>query len=76
LAQRLVRILCSTCKEEDVLAEDLGMCDCGVCAECMELKDSCDCGDCDICAKNEEFDPLDGMGAEDLYDDVEADDLI
>ncbi len=62
--------------EKNELEKEPTMCDCGECAECIEETGSCNCGDCDICAKNEEVDPINGVETEDLYDDVNPEDLI
>ncbi len=61
---------------EDLDNKEPTMCDCGECAKCIEETGSCDCGDCDICEVSEEVNPMEIMDAEDVYDDLEPEDLI
>lgn len=57
--------------EEEFPAEP-NICDCGECAECIKTKGECTCGDCDVCIK---VDADKELEAEDLYDDVEQEDM-
>lgn len=56
--------------DEDVEELEPNVCDCGECEECIEKEGECTCGDCDICLKDEDSD------VEDLYDDLDPEDML
>ncbi len=64
-------------EEENIDNEDTSkeampdICDCGECEECIKETGECNCGDCEVCMKDAEE-----IDAEDLFDDVEAEDLV
>ncbi|MBU4480212.1 hypothetical protein KKG48_02100 [Patescibacteria group bacterium] len=55
--------------EDDEIPE---ICNCGECEECIKEKGECTCGDCEVCLSKEE----DEDEVEDLFDDIEPEDLI
>ncbi len=59
--------------EKEKTDDDLDVCDCGECEECIEKYGECTCGDCDICKKREAEEEID---VEDLYDDLEPEDMM
>ncbi|OGD67118.1 hypothetical protein A2442_01840 [Candidatus Campbellbacteria bacterium RIFOXYC2_FULL_35_25] len=54
---------------EDTVEDEMDICDCGECEDCIKESGECTCGDCDVClATAEDLDDIDDI--EDIYSDV------